>query len=87
MSRIICIFTVKAFSIDQKDIFFKKVNDAKEISRIGIEIIRVNNEIITYPKGNKLFDAHLVNNPMEWLADYPIVKIKYELALSQLGHH
>ncbi len=81
------IFMVSTFKEEQKEIFYQKVKDAINISRIQIEIIKNNNQIITYQKGNEFFDKHLVYDVLDWLSQYPSVHEKYQLALSQVGQN
>jgi len=53
--------------VHYKDILFKKVSEAIELSNVNLAIMVSNNEIILYPKGEKILDEELVNSPLSFL--------------------
>ena len=50
-----------------KNILFREVSDAVDLSDVNISITATDGDVILYPKGEKLLDDELVNSPLSFL--------------------
>ncbi len=69
----------------KKTAFSKKIQEAISISGVNVDLRKVKNEYLLFPKGAELLDIKLVNDVIDWISDYPLAYEKYKTALSNLG--
>lgn len=88
------MFFVKHFKdIEGKEISKKQLIDTVEAaltqSRISYEVINLNGESFIFPKGAKELDKALINEPLEWLSNYPKTQSAFCRVLKQYadGEH
>lgn len=67
----------KRFLLDVKEII--------SITNVPIELKYSGNEFLIYPAGAKLLDEKLINDNLDWLADYPMIYELFTSSLSDLG--
>lgn len=52
-------------------------------SRLQYSVLKDEGEFFVFPKGAKELDRALVSEPLEWLAEYPLTKSTFVIALKQ----
>lgn len=52
-------------------------------SRLRYSVLKDEGEFFVFPKGAKELDCALVSEPLEWLAEYPLTKSTFVIALKQ----
>lgn len=70
-------------SMEDFKALYAKIKRVTELSNIQVEFFKNTSSgyISIYPAGAKLLDDKLVNDPLEWLADYPEVARSFSKAL------
>jgi len=68
-----------------KNRFLVDVKEIISLTNVPIELKYSENEFLLYPAGAKLLDEKLINDNLDWLADYPKIHELFSLSLSDLG--
>ncbi len=64
---------------------YKQVEEIVNISKINLSIIQINNEIVLFPRGEKLLDEKLVNHPLRFLNDKASIHFQEALELYEVN--
>ena len=80
------LFSIDSISNSIKEKLSEDLKQIIGLTGIQIEIKKIKNDIILYPKGAKILDEKLVNDALDWLSEYPPIYEKYKLALSYVDN-
>lgn len=80
------LFSIDSIANSIKEELGKDLKEIIDLTGIQVEIKKIKQDIILYPKGAKILDEKLVNDALDWLIEYPKIYEKYRLAISYIDN-